>query len=334
MTSSLPPAYRPAPKISVIIPTYNRGALLPIAIESVFRQTYLDYELIVVDDGSTDDTRERLLPSIDRIRYFYQPNRGVSAARNAGVKLAQGQWISMLDSDDVWHPTKLRRQMDALAKLGNGFGACFTDCNFAGDPSIRSTAFESAGLATDAEVGPLPNPLRYMVGERYAICIQSLLFLRSLYHDVGGCDEALGLNEDRALVFKLSFKTAFCYVSAPLVTIDRTPKTARLTNLCSRREAQTYAWGELMFKQMLAWPELTDLEIRRNIQDDLTGFYYDWTASWLNGLDPANAWKNIRKIHGMGQSYRRIFRILLSRAAGKLLRMLRHLRQLGANAKR
>ena len=107
------------PNISVIIPTYNRSALVVNAIESVLQQTYRDYELIVVDDGSSDDTRDRLRPYMNRIHYAYQNNGGASAAQNAGIRVARGKWIAILGSDDVWRPGKLQRQIEAVAALGH-----------------------------------------------------------------------------------------------------------------------------------------------------------------------------------------------------------------------
>ena len=95
------------PTISVIIPTFNRSKLVVNAIDSVLNQTYKDYEIIVVDVGSTDDTRESLKPYMHRIRYVCQANLGASAARNRGIQLARGKWISILDSEDLWLPTKL-----------------------------------------------------------------------------------------------------------------------------------------------------------------------------------------------------------------------------------
>ena len=109
------------PTVSVIIPTFNRSKLVINAIRSVLRQTYRDYELIVVDDGSTDDTPEALKPYMDRIRYVHQPNLGASAAQNRGGQLARGKWISILASDDVWLPTKLEAQLKAVASLGKDF---------------------------------------------------------------------------------------------------------------------------------------------------------------------------------------------------------------------
>src|SRR5262245_2656991 len=130
------------PIVSVIIPTFNRAHLILNAIHSVFAQTYRDYEIIVVDDGSTDDTVDRLKPYMNRIRYVYQENQGASAAQNKGVELAAGKWISILASDDEWLPTKLEKELNALTTFGNEFGACFTDCSFFGDPAFALSAFE------------------------------------------------------------------------------------------------------------------------------------------------------------------------------------------------
>ena len=98
------------PTVSVIIPTFNRWPVLGEAIESVLAQDYVDYELIVVDDGSTDETTERLNQFGSRLRIFSQANRGVSAARNLGVVYARGSYLAFLDSDDLWRPQKLAVQ--------------------------------------------------------------------------------------------------------------------------------------------------------------------------------------------------------------------------------
>lgn len=101
--------------ISVIIPTYNREKTIKRAIESVLQQTYKDIEVIVVDDGSVDNTKE-VVKSIDdeRVKYYYQDNQGACAARNKGVDLASGDYIAFQDSDDYWNPQKLEIQLKAL----------------------------------------------------------------------------------------------------------------------------------------------------------------------------------------------------------------------------
>jgi len=102
------------PKISVIIPTFNRKELLKLAISSILEQTMKDFELIVVDDGSTDQT-QRLVESFGKdIRYIYQENKGVSSARNRGIREARGEYLAFLDSDDRWVKDKLKIQIQAL----------------------------------------------------------------------------------------------------------------------------------------------------------------------------------------------------------------------------
>ena len=104
--------------VSVVIPTFNSGHTIVEALESVMRQTVRPAEAIVVDDVSTDDTRRRLLPYFGRVRYVVQPNQGVSAARNHGVRLARCGVVAFLDSDDVWHPRMVELQTRALAEDG------------------------------------------------------------------------------------------------------------------------------------------------------------------------------------------------------------------------
>ncbi|MDY0039233.1 MAG: glycosyltransferase family A protein, partial [Desulforhabdus sp.] len=100
--------------VSVIIPTYNRASFLKEALDSVLLQQNAEMEVIVVDDGSTDDTAA-IVESFGRaVTYLYQSNAGVSAARNTGIKAARGRWLALLDSDDLWLPGKLQFQLELL----------------------------------------------------------------------------------------------------------------------------------------------------------------------------------------------------------------------------
>ena len=105
--------------VSVVIPTFNHGDFLCEAIESVLGQTYPYFEIIVVDDGSSDHTQKKIECYGSRIRYFYQENKGLSAARNRGIKEAKGNFIALLDADDLWLPKKLELQMQCIA-IGSG----------------------------------------------------------------------------------------------------------------------------------------------------------------------------------------------------------------------
>ncbi|PWK93146.1 glycosyltransferase family 2 protein [Hallerella porci] len=137
--------------ISVIIPTYNRAELLKRAAQSVLAQTYKDFELIIVDDGSTDNTKE-IVESLNdsRIVYVYQKNAGACVARNNGIEHAKGEYIAFHDSDDVWHSNKLELQMQAL--IANNADVVFCKMNRYQDGKVvevLSTYFKEGFLAKD-----------------------------------------------------------------------------------------------------------------------------------------------------------------------------------------
>jgi glycosyltransferase involved in cell wall biosynthesis len=121
----------PGPLVSVIVPTYNRAAILPAAITSVLKQTWRNLEVVIIDDGSHDSTRdvvEALAEQDARVRYIHQTNGGVSAARNTGLRKAQGELFAFLDSDDAWLPWKLQAQIAVLNHLPE-VGMVWTDMN-------------------------------------------------------------------------------------------------------------------------------------------------------------------------------------------------------------
>jgi len=114
-----------SPKVSVIIPTYNRGQFIVQALESVLSQTFHDYEIVVIDDGSKDNTREILKRFESKIRPIYQDNQGISKTRNRGIKESFGEYIAFLDSDDYWTSDKLAQQvkiLDSKPKVGIVYG--------------------------------------------------------------------------------------------------------------------------------------------------------------------------------------------------------------------
>jgi len=102
--------------VSVVIPCFNRKKTLSRSIDSVVNQTYKPSEIIIVDDGSTDGTRDFILNSYPNIKYFFQPKKGVSSARNKGIRESSSDWVAFLDSDDEWLPQKLEKQINQLGK--------------------------------------------------------------------------------------------------------------------------------------------------------------------------------------------------------------------------
>jgi len=114
--------------VSIIVPCYNAARFVPTTIESVIAQTYPNWELILIDDGSTDNTAEVIKPFLtdSRIQFHVQKNQGVSATRNRGIILAKGEFIAFLDSDDIWEPDKLRQQLEVFNKYPD-VGVCGTE---------------------------------------------------------------------------------------------------------------------------------------------------------------------------------------------------------------
>ena len=138
--------------ISVVIPCFNRQEILPSAINSVIQQSIPVREIIVVDDGSTDRTREIAESMPGPIRVIHQQNSGASNARNRGIDAATGEWIAFLDSDDTWHPTKLAVQMQAAKACPNaGLVFCDTTTVQSGKTVLKSR-FDLGGLYENATV--------------------------------------------------------------------------------------------------------------------------------------------------------------------------------------
>ncbi len=227
-------------KISVVIPTYNRAKVVGEAIESVLAQTYKDFELVVLDDGSTDETRNRVQPYLvdSRVRYFYQENAGVSAARNAGVKIASGEFVSFLDSDDLWKPNMLESVVMFIERHP-GMQAIFTDLEaYRGGkfiPStIRCTEIFSKLLA-DASY-----PDSFVIDKRdmFLILLQevpvkptSFIILREAFERVGGFDTTYVSGEDWEFYLRLSKYVDFGYIDMSLAVLRVTENSLHLMEM-------------------------------------------------------------------------------------------------------
>jgi antigen flippase len=304
--------------ISIIIPTFNRSSLLLNAIEGALQQTYANREIIVVDDGSTDDTMAALAPYRDRIRYIHQENQGVASALNRGIEAANGDWIAVLASDDLWLPTKLESQVRAIAELGEEFGACFTNCTYFGDPARTLTAFEEAGVECPSEFGALNEPHRYVLAKYPSLFVQSMLVRRSLLQGLSGFDSQLVVGEDVDLIFRLAFRTRFCLVRTSLVEIDRAPHRSRLTDLYNSQSDQVNSCVERRCVKWLELPELTENEIRQQVRGTLESLYFDWITEKLYKFDLAGALEQVRQLQKAGVALPRIVGRLSFRASRKL----------------
>lgn len=197
------------PLVSVVIPTYNDGDRVVRAIESALAQTYGATEIIVVDDGSTDGTMERLTAYGTRIQLVRQANRGQGAARNAGVTASRGHLIAFLDSDDAWHPSKLERQCAHFPASGVAV--------IATQAWMVSAARRAA--PTPLGRGPFTDFGYDEVLRRNRVITSSVLVERVLFDEFGGFDEAqeLRCNEDYDLWLRLSRRGRIRILHEPLV---------------------------------------------------------------------------------------------------------------------
>ena len=193
------------PDISVIIPAFNRAHTLPKALDSVLSQTLKPREIIVVDDGSTDETNA-VLANYPGLCIISQDNRGVSAARNVGIEKAGGEWLAFLDSDDEWLKEKLEKQWDAI---------CIDD------KLICHT--EEIWIRNGQRVNPMKKHKKFggIIYERcLPLCVispSSVMIHRSVFEDVGVFDESLEVCEDYDLWLRICAKYSVLFIDEPLI---------------------------------------------------------------------------------------------------------------------
>jgi glycosyltransferase involved in cell wall biosynthesis len=197
--------------ISVVIPCYNRAALLPRAIESAIAQGKYAREIIVVDDGSTDNTREVCARYGTNVQYIWQANAGPSEARNAGAKRAAGEWIAFLDSDDYWTPNHLARMAGAIEQTNGAAGLYFSDMQMGIDGTC--TLWQMINFRPPSEVYLARDGSNWAFLRYQPMMLQCTAFRKSAYLDGGGLDPRFHLRHDTELFFRLSIGNTVCAVS-------------------------------------------------------------------------------------------------------------------------
>lgn len=201
------------PTVSVIIPTYNRAYLVGRAIQSVLNQTYQGFEIIVVDDGSTDNTEE-IIRNLNDPRIYYirhEKNRGGSAARNTGIRAARGEYIAFLDSDDEWLPGMLSCQMQVILNAPRQIGVVYS--------AYWSFNREGTVKVYWPRTGTVPEKNRFrenIYKQNFAIT-SSALIKREFLDIAGGFDEKLPRLQDWELWMRLSEHCQFVFIDKPLV---------------------------------------------------------------------------------------------------------------------
>lgn len=193
--------------ISIIIPTFNRSRLLKRALESVYLQSNSNHEVIVVDDGSTDETAAMISSFFPQVRYFFQNNNGVSAARNKGIEESTGEWIAFLDSDDEWLPEKLEKQQKALIA----------------NPEYKICHTEEIWIRDGTRVNQMKKHKKqggWIFPQCLPLCAMSpssIMIHRTLFEQLGNFDTSLPACEDYDLWLRITAKYPVLYIEEPQI---------------------------------------------------------------------------------------------------------------------
>lgn len=208
-------------KISVIIPTYNYAGFVTQAIESVLAQTYKNFEIIVIDDGSTDDTKEVLRPYMNKVRYIYTENGGPSRARNLGVKNSKGEYVAFLDSDDLYSNDYLEKCINNLSDNSGDLVMTDSYSDFYDD---TSKLIKREYLAKKNYVGNETKLIEQLFNHYFVQfpVLMGILIKKSCFEKIGYLDEKLGYVEDLDLWFRIAgHNLKIAYLQEPLYIYRR-----------------------------------------------------------------------------------------------------------------
>lgn len=205
--------------VSVIIPTYNRVQFLAKTINSILHQTIPAKEVILVDDGSNDNTADLAREYGKDVIYVYQKNQGVSAARNLGISLATSKYITFLDSDDYWDPKKLEKQVTAMEEHPDAV-AHICNISWYKGKDIRPQSFwvNSNAQRAENEEGALNNPLAWVIKDSVAV-VPSIMVRSDVLKIAGGFNTALSLWEDTDFAARVALCGPWVFSTDPFVFI-------------------------------------------------------------------------------------------------------------------
>ncbi len=282
----------PTPRVSIIMPTYNRVAYLGEAIGSVLSQTWTDFELLVVDDGSTDETAAVLANVVDpRVRVLRRDHRGVSATVNSGLREARGEYVSRLDSDDVWMPEALQVLVGVL------------------DHRPEVGVVYAKGQAMDVAGRPLPYtnglPLRFpgeslrsLVYEDFT-CNIATLARRSCFDRAGEYDESLPANEDWDMWLRIAEHDQFAFVERVLARFRW--HEGNMTGPASPLFRATLETRTRPLDKVFARPARPAAVIAMKATA-YENVYLFRCLRWLHARDIGSSWRELRRALGVSEN--------------------------------
>lgn len=273
------------PKVSVVIPTYNYAHFVGEAIQSILNQSFRDFEIIVIDDGSTDNTAE--VVSAFPVRYYYQENQGLAAARNSGIKLTQGEYINFLDADDLLTEDTLEKGVEVLdshPEVGFSYGqALLFDDKRGFDGVIKSSFLHSSTIVDGKE------QIRELALFSNRITISSVLARRSCIEEAGGFNVEMRRFQDHHFCIQMAKKFPVAYIAEPLVKYRVHPEALH-------KNVDPYL-AERVFL-LIAEEIFNDPDTASYFQpwkDQVYSHYYQKIASYAYGRDMKLARRYLRR---------------------------------------
>lgn len=274
------------PFFSVIIPTYNRAGLVAATLDSIFAQSFRDFEVIVIDDGSTDHTLEVLSAYGDRITVIRQKGAGPGAARNAGIAVARGEYVCFLDSDDLWFAWSLetyRRVIDEFHHPSYVTGASFV---FSDERQTRSVAPTTLKVAAFADYFSSSRSWRWY-------SCSSFVVRRDALRKIGGFISEWVNAEDADLAMRLGLEPGFVNIESPHMFAYRSHATSAMANIDKTFEGLNRM---LMLERGGAYPG--GLPRRHERREILARALRPLTLDLLKRGDVARAWSVYRRMWG------------------------------------
>jgi glycosyltransferase involved in cell wall biosynthesis len=251
-------------RISVVIPNYNYGRFLGSAIESALCQDHPPAEVIVVDDGSTDDSRAVAASFGSRVRWLEQPNQGVSAARNRGIEHSIGNWIAFLDADDTWHPSKLAKQVSRLAALPE---SAMVHCAI----RLMTADGAEAGFQSGGMEGPELAGEFLLLQRPVVVAGSTLVVARAALESCGLFDSRLSSGEDWEFCHRIAVRHPIAYVPEPLVNY-RIHGSNMHFNIKAMERNMLLVFGESFADSR--WPRTFKSAAYANLHMILAGSYF------------------------------------------------------------
>lgn len=240
-----------SPTVSIILPAYNSALFLQTTLNSIFAQDYDDFEIIIVDDGSTDETAQIASQQQRRVQLISQKNKGISEARNAGLRAARGTYIAFIDHDDYWHPKKLSAQVAILAKSDETVGICYGEFVKWNDQS--KPTFDNSTVSTEKFDMELSGWIYHQLLLVNWVLFSTALFRKSVFDAIGMFDRELPPADDWDIALRASRQFKFLKLS-DVVALYR-QHDQQTSRKCFPKDHQTNLRESMILRYGLSGPD-------------------------------------------------------------------------------